>query len=235
MNANRLWIIGSVAAMVAVIVLGWIVGVSPQLAAAASANVQRQAAQSQNAANEATLASLKKDYARIGDLKRQLAALKLSMPESTRFSAFIREISSAADATGASVTDITISDTQAYAPPAVTATAATSTPTPAPGAASTSTPAPTSGSSATAAPTAAPVAGLPLTDPKITATNFVVIPVSLSVTGSADQVLAFTGAMQKGSRLFLVDKYTSAGDNSAHIASLAGFVYVLQHGSGSAG
>ena len=41
MNRNRVWVIGAVSAMVGIVVMGWFVGISPELAAVASTNQNR--------------------------------------------------------------------------------------------------------------------------------------------------------------------------------------------------
>jgi hypothetical protein len=88
-----------------------------------------------------------------------------------------------------------------------------------------------------------------VTDPLITSSNFIVIPVSVSVDGSDEQALAFTSGVQNGSRLFLVNSIgtgstqgeTTETDPATTPASgastwtLAGFIFVLDTAaSGSA-
>jgi Tfp pilus assembly protein PilO len=245
MSSNRLWMIGLAVAIVAVLGLGWLVGVAPQLAAVDAANAQRQTVQQQNEQATTALAKLKSDYAGIDDLKAKLATLQQSVPGSAELNTFVKQLISASSTSQATVSSITISDAQPYAPPAPAAAAApaagasTATPTPAP----------------TAAPTAAPAAAAPpaplppelKTNPKVTGANFIAIPVAVGLKGSYSNVLAFTKAAQSGSRLFLVNKFTStastasaatkppagtdatnAQDASSSVtATLSGFVYVF--------
>jgi Tfp pilus assembly protein PilO len=86
-----------------------------------------------------------------------------------------------------------------------------------------------------------PVVGT--TNAKITGTNFVLIPVQLSVSGSYAKVLDFVHQVQTGSRLFFVSTLTSSGstDTKGTIntkrasaaspeqvdATIGGLVYVL--------
>lgn len=81
------------------------------------------------------------------------------------------------------------------------------------------------------------------TNPKITAANFVVIPVQFSITGTYAKVLDFVHDVQTGPRLFLVATLSStASVNSPGVATakkasattrgtvdatIGGFVYVL--------
>ncbi len=80
------------------------------------------------------------------------------------------------------------------------------------------------------------------TNPKITSTNFVTIPVQIGVTGDYGRVLEFVNDVQLGRRLFLVSALSSTGaTNSKSIkgsptisggsqkveCSITGFIYVL--------
>lgn len=83
-----------------------------------------------------------------------------------------------------------------------------------------------------------------VTDPKITATNFVVIPVQFAVSGDYSKVLDFVHDVQYGRRLFLVTSLSTTGStNSKGVlsnstksavstsekvdATLGGYIYVL--------
>src|SRR5690606_20502949 len=46
----------------------------------------------------------------------------------------------------------------------------------------------------------------PVTDSRITADNFLIVPISMSVSGGWSEVLAFTHGVQAGNRLILVTK-----------------------------
>ena len=229
MDKNRLWIIGAIAVMVAIVAAGWFLGIQPQLAVAAAADQDRASTQVQNAANETLLASLKKDYGNIGKLKTQLSSLRDSVPEGSKISAFVTELDSLAGAHQITVNSITVNDATPYAPPVSAAT-------PAPGASATPTPTPTPTPSATPAPVAptAPVGPLQVTNPKITAANFVAIPVQLSITGQYANVLDFVDGLQTGPRLFLVTSLSITSAKGGVESSIGGFVYVLlQSGTGA--
>jgi Tfp pilus assembly protein PilO len=71
----------------------------------------------------------------------------------------------------------------------------------------------------------------PLTDPAITAENFVAVPVKIAVGGTNDQVLAFLASLQSEKRLILVNEVARVRDESvADLYGLAvsGFIYVLR-------
>src|SRR5690606_4352302 len=57
--------------------------------------------------------------------------------------------------------------------------------------------------------------------------NFLLVPITLSVTGGWNEVLAFTHGMQTGDRLMLVTKVTTTANEGAFTTSLSGAMYVL--------
>ena len=235
MNAHRLWWIGGALVAVAIAALAYLFGVAPQLSQAADARNQQVSAQGQLQQTELQLAALKKQYESLPELTAQLAALQKSVPGTAKVSDFVRQLGAQASAAQVSITTVNVSEPTAYAPtvPAGGATAAagssTATPTPAPTASASPTASPTA--VATAAPSAPPL----VTDPAITSANFVLLPVTLTVTGSHDSLLAFTSAVQnEGPRLFLVNKIdltassaSGATAGPAETETLSGLIYVL--------
>ncbi|HPM53090.1 MAG TPA: hypothetical protein PK282_12730, partial [Rhodoglobus sp.] len=63
--SNRLWIFGAVLASIAIVVLGWVVGISPKLAEGDAAATQRQNVDSQNLAQEQANVLLKEQFSKI--------------------------------------------------------------------------------------------------------------------------------------------------------------------------
>lgn len=224
MTKNRIWDIGAILAMVAIVAAGWFLGIQPQLATAATADRSRVAAQLQNASNETMLASLKRDFSKIGALKIQLASLQDSVPENTGISALVTEFDSLAGARQVAVTAIRVADATVYSPPVAAVLTPAAGSTAGPNSTATPTPAPV-------APTA-PIGALQVTNPKITAVNFVAIPVQLTITGQYPNVLDFVNGLQTGQRLFLVTSLSikTAKGNAASPgfeSSIGGLVYVL--------
>ena len=210
MDKNRLWIIGAVLAIVALISGGWLIGISPQLALANTANTERANVVVANATNEGVLAKLKKDYLNIDALKSQLSTLQDAVPTSASISSFVTELNTLANTRKITLKSITVSDAKAYTP----------------------------------ATQASQAAGSPQTNPKITAANFVIIPVAITISGDYGRVLDFVNDVQLGQRLFLVSSLSSTGSTdsggskgSSRTASgsgsqmvdssIGGFVYVL--------
>jgi Tfp pilus assembly protein PilO len=220
MDKNRLWVVGAVSLMVGVIGGGWLVGISPELAAVASANQDRSSVVVQNGVSEALLAKLKRDYIGIDDLKRQMNTLQIAVPASAQMSTFVTELNMLAATHQVTVKSISVSDAKPY----------------------TSAPAPvaTAGTPASKA--------VVMTNSKITAANFVVIPIQISVTGVFTRVLDFVHDVQGGPRLFLAATLssTSSAHSTSGVASvkktiatgpatvdatIGGFVYVLLDGA----
>jgi Tfp pilus assembly protein PilO len=227
MDTNRLWTIGAGLAMVVVVVMGWFLGIQPQLSSATIASADLAATQTRNDASSASIAKLKADFEGITKLTRDAAALRESVPSSAQISAFVTELDSLAGEHQVEVNSITVSDAKAYTPPVVVAAA------PAVGNSATSSPA------ATPAPTnvpvsapAAPTAPALVTNPKITAANFIAIPVQLSLKGPYLKVLEFVKGLQTGPRLFLVTTMSTKppADKTAGgsvDATVGGLVYVI--------
>ena len=236
MDKNRLWVIGSVLVMGAILALGFVLGIQPQLKSASAAQSERLVVETSNAEQAVVLAQLKEDFAKIDEVRRTLAPLTISVPAGTEMPAFVNQLSELAGKSQVSLTGITVSEPQAYAtvvPPAAAApveevAAADAAPVDA----------------AVAAPApAAPVATAgvpPVVDSRITAGNFASLSVQISITGDYSQVLDFVNGLQSGSRLFLVSGITTttvAAEGGAEgtepiaagavDATITGLVYVL--------
>lgn len=228
MNQNmRLWVIGSITVIVAILAAGWFLGVQPALAAAAAAEAERETVQAQNDAALVTLAVLAKDRENQASLEKDYKTLLASIPQTAGTSAFIDGLDSLASKAGVQITGFTVGDPLAYTVPL---SAAAPAPTDA-GA----TPAPTD-DTATATGTGAPVAPPVVTNPLITPDNFVGILIGIDVAGNYDSVLSFLDGLQTGKRLFLVTGIESqrdadAGDANVVSAHISGYIYVLKQGS----
>lgn len=87
---------------------------------------------------------------------------------------------------------------------------------------------------ATPAPYAVPPEGddlAPFTHPLITNQNLVVVPVSVRVVGSNDQVLDFLASLQKMERLILVNEVAKSQDEpgvDVYKLTASGYLYVLR-------
>ncbi|WP_427007032.1 hypothetical protein [Pseudarthrobacter sp. H2] len=209
MDKNRLFVIGAALAMAVIVLLGWTLGVQPQLAASAAAAEEAKAVQVKNAAQAEVLSVLKKDYANIGTLEKQRDELRKAVPAGTDMSAFIDELHAVVVARGVTLGSFAVTEGQAYVAPKAAQPAAAAP-------AGTATPAPSAG---------------PAPD------GLVLMPIQLTVTGAYAKVLDFVHGLQTGTRLVLVTTLTTspssagtgagAGASKDVTASIGGFAYVL--------
>jgi hypothetical protein len=204
MTGNRLWIFGAVVLSIAIIALGYFVGVVPKLAEADAASAQRQSTDQQNAATEISLAKLRGQYNELPQLTAQLAALQVAIPATPDTYSFAILLGSYAAQTGVTVSSVTASEAVAFDAPATPADPA------APAATTTATPPP-------ADPAAPADAAAPATTTSTgpAAGQLYTVQVVITVKGSGANVLAFTRMVQEGPRLFLGSELTFSGDGGA--------------------
>lgn len=97
---------------------GWVIGIQPQLSAAASTNDNRARVIIQNQANQALLARLKRDYEGIDELKKKLEFLRAAVPPAADISTFVSELNSLASSHKITVKAFSVTDAKPYTPPA---------------------------------------------------------------------------------------------------------------------
>lgn len=207
MNAIRVWSIVTIVAMVAIVVVGWFLGIAPRLADARTAADERAMVEVLNASQQSRLAQLERLNDDKPALERQLAELRRELPEGAALPELLGQLSVIAGGTGTQLVGFTASE-----PSEFVAEAAEPTP------AATDAAAPATG---TAAPTAAPATG---------AAGFLSIPVNVQVNGTQAQLAEFVRQLQYGDRLFLVTSMTTAVEDpagAAASASIDGLVYVM--------
>jgi Tfp pilus assembly protein PilO len=211
--------------MVVLVAAGWFLVAQPQLAAADTANKSLAGVQSQTAATRATITRLMGEQKKLPSLTKDLAALRLSIPAGAESSAYINGLDALAAASGVTITELKLDDPVAYSSPAPAApapAAAGATPSPTP------TPAPTPTATPKAAHAAAAAGWTPPSDARITGSNFIAIPVSVSTSGDWPTTLAFIKGLQSGQRLFLVTGLSTELDTSGALkATVKGYIYVL--------
>lgn len=220
MDRNRLWILGTVLLIVATVMLGWMLGIAPKLSEARAANTERATVEAQNSEYEAQLATLKTQFESIDDLEAELDSLRQEVPNDADLPDFLRQLDKIGQAHSVTFTNIQVSDAQPYAPLV-----------PPEPAASTESADDSATDPAAAAASPQPRAIDPTVNSRITAENFVAIPVSVSVDGSYDNVLAFIKGVQEGTRLTLVTAFNTAAATDPKAttitASVSGLIYVL--------
>jgi Tfp pilus assembly protein PilO len=205
MNRDRIWVFGTVAAIAIVAVLGYLLGISPIVAQATDATSQASTLTTANAASSVRLTALKSQFADIGTVRKQLAALRTSITTGADISTLIDEVNALCAEYNVHLKSMAVNDATIYvAPVAATPVAPVGT------GASTPTPAPTPSATSTAAPTTGSVV------PVATASSLVLVPVILNVEGTFAAVVKFAGGVQGGTRLFLVsDLVVNPGGDSS--------------------
>lgn len=221
MDKNRLWTIGSVLLIVAVLGLGFLLGVQPQLAAVATANTERAAVDATNAAAEVKLAALKEEFEGIDALNAELAPLVESVPTGANAPELVDQLDALAKGVGVTLTSITVNDAEQYTP--------VEAPAPAPDPEADPSEAASADTAAVVPePVAPPVGAPPVVNSLITPGNFAVLQVQVIVKGNYAQVLDYVNGLQTGKRLFLVTTLgtTKNSENDGVVeATIGGLVY----------
>ncbi len=213
---NRYWIFGTVVIVGAVAALGWFAGIQPALQAAAATDASRADVEVQNSLYEAQLVQLREDYENIDELRTEVEALRVAIPNHADYAGFVAELNALAGGTATTVTNVVIGDATWY-----TAAPTQATPPPAEGEV------PAEGASAAGdGAAAAPADGeqvipLPTADGTVNGSNFIAIPVQMQVVGD---YLQFIKALQGNQRLFLVTGFTSTAGAPP---TIDGLLYVL--------
>lgn len=114
MNTNRIFALVTVVIVAAVLVLGWILGVSPLLAQAAAADEQRTAVEQTNQVETAKLTQMKEQYDRLDEIEVELAKLRVSMPAESDTDFTYRLLSLIQASTGATVNSIQTGEALPY-------------------------------------------------------------------------------------------------------------------------
>jgi len=233
-DRHRLLLIVAVLTGVAVLVLGFLLGVQPQLAAGADARTQQESVDAQNDALRAATAELRAESERLPELRTELAAAEASVPAEAAMPTLLRQLDEMATGANVTVSGFTTADAVSYEVPASAAAPVADA-----GASTEGTDTSAEGSAPTADATDGAAAGAPpaVTDPLVTAATFSTIAVTVDVEGSYAQALEFVDRLQKGSRLFLVTTITSsepeegAVEGAGQTWTVGGLVYVMRDGT----
>lgn len=236
------WVLGAAFAAVVILVLAWVVGISPQLDRARQADDEAEGVELQNVGLAARLETLRDQFAHLDEYKAELEAIQRQIPPTDEEPSLTREIEAATTSAGIFLVSITTEDAQLFTS---AASATTSTPAPttetgtAPAEGATEDGAESGGDAAAATPegTTAPVAPVAPSVP-----GFVAIPVNVTVLGTYDAAVRFVEIAQNSfSRLFVVTSLIATGQKPSPPsggkpeiregdveAVISGYVYVLQ-------
>lgn len=117
MISSRIWIAGTAIVVVAVIALGWFLGIAPQLDAAAKSASETASVEAANATHEQELLALQKQFEEIGSLRKELAAASSSIPSTASLPDFILQVNSIAKKVGVEVTTLNTGEAALFVPP----------------------------------------------------------------------------------------------------------------------
>lgn len=202
-SANRLWILATAVISIAVLALGGLLGVAPQLAAITAADAERTSVEAQNQATRAEIAALKKQSEQIDDLKDQLKDLNVAIPSDAALEKWSSEVAALATKAGVTVSNYTVAAAVNYSPPTIEAGAAL-----------------TRNADISADPTAG---GL------VTPENFVAIEVGIEVEEAVTlgRTLLFFALLQSSDRLFTITDITMTADDGVGTTLITGLIFVL--------
>lgn len=110
MNSNRIWVIGGVLVTIVVLALGGLLGVKPQLDAAANSNDQRASVETLNEQHRRDLASLKEEFKQVDQIAAQVADLRKSVPASSDLDSIVAELAAMQAVYGVTVISYSSSD-----------------------------------------------------------------------------------------------------------------------------
>ena len=217
MNASRVWTLGAVVAIVAIVGAAIGLGVQPQLAAASAADAATSQANAQSSTARIELARLSRLAATQSALEATNAKLGSAITGSLRLSTFSQQVRDTATLDGVTLVSLNPGTAKQYAPVLVAAA-------PAATASSASTPA-----AAAAAPARTP-GQFGTASPLITAANYTLIPVTVTVSGTEAASVQFASDLQHLSRLFAVDtvSYAAGTGGTAPSTTISGSIYALK-------
>lgn len=113
---GKLWIPVAAVVSALIVLLGFLLGVSPQLIAMSNANEQREAVEADNAAHEARLAQLKADFERLDEHRAELEELQKELPPGDELRTFLGQLDRLEAASGVTLVRFSASEGQPYAP-----------------------------------------------------------------------------------------------------------------------
>ena len=205
-SKTRLWVLVTGLLCVLLVMYGILVGLMPQLSDASRthdlADQQSVIIQTQ----QAQLAVLQKADSELEQLKTELRELEAAIPSDSDWPRFLRELAAIEAATGALITELVVADEVLPVAPAEVVPAD-----------------PAAESTASEGPDATAVAE----DNSIAGTGLIEIPITVTVSGTPDQIAQFFRLLQTGERLVFVSgvEIDSKGETPSGV--LSGLIYVV--------
>lgn len=90
--ATRIWTFATVLIMIAVVALGWFLGISPRLADAARFEAERRSVEAQNDVTRAVIAQLQADFENLDELLIELEGLREEFPTAAQYDDAVEEL-----------------------------------------------------------------------------------------------------------------------------------------------
>lgn len=197
MNANRIFAMATALVIAAVLGLGWLLGVSPLLAAADQADQERITVEQTNLAQQTTLAAMKAEFDRLDEIEDQLQALRVAIPNEVDSDTIYAYLAGIQNGTAAFVESITTGEAAPYGQTSETSQAP-----------------PGEGEAPSGV---AQFEGLYTVPVTITFVKGV----------SVAEIIAFAGAMQNGPRIFLVTAITRPASSDGSSGTITAYMFVL--------
>lgn len=116
-NRTRLILIALAIVAVGVLALTWFLGISPQLSSWSQSNQQYEQTKDQNDVAQIKANRLRQQYAKLGDLKAELAKYQRGIPITASSPVLIRQVNEAKDSSGVTIKQFTVNDAQTYTAP----------------------------------------------------------------------------------------------------------------------
>lgn len=108
--STRIWTFATVLIMIAVVALGWFLGISPRLADAARFEAERQSVQAQNDLARAVIAQLQADFENLDELLLELATLREEFPTDAQYDVAVEELLTSLLTAGLGLQNIAINE-----------------------------------------------------------------------------------------------------------------------------
>ena len=115
-SSARYWTIGGVLVIVVVLILGFFLGVQPQLQAAAIAQRNLSDVEAQNQLQRVELEALKQQFDQLPEITAELEELRLSIPGTASIDEFVTQLSGQLAAAGVTLVTFTASPGNPFVP-----------------------------------------------------------------------------------------------------------------------
>lgn len=199
MKGNRLWLLGAVAAIAVIVVVGWLLGISPKLAEASAAANEQVNVDALNAVQSGEIATLRDQKENFDDLESEVETLRVGIPDEPLTDTFAQFVAESAAASGVSVVKLAFAEPGAWGVATGPADAPVAESEP--------------GTESPPIPTAPD--------------GVYTIAVTIELRGEPSPIVAVAQRLQLGSRLFVISGLTYDA-NQESTAVITGYLFVIR-------